>query len=148
LANNYIIEKNKYLTKDDIPFLKKIITTKPWWDAIDVLSKVIGNLALRDNSINEILINWSKSNNMWLRRLSIEHQLLRKDKTDKELMEIIITNNFGSDEFFINKAIGWAFRDYSKTNKEWVKNFIYRYKDKMSFLSILNIFSLLFSFIL
>ena len=44
--------------------------------------------------------------------------------------------SFGTDEFFINKAIGWALREYSKTNSTWVKEFINRYKNQMSDLSI------------
>lgn len=45
-------------------------------------------------------------------------------------------NNFNTNEFFINKAIGWALREYAKTNKEWVINFIKEQKDKMDKLSI------------
>ena len=56
--------------------------------------------------------------------------------TDEELLEKIIVNNFGSDEFFINKAIGWSLRDYSKTNPAWVRDFIARYHDRMKPLSI------------
>jgi len=59
-----------------------------------------------------------------------------KDKTDYELLEKIIVNNFGTDEFFINKAIGWVLREYSKTDQNWVKNFINKYKNQMSDLSI------------
>ena len=59
-----------------------------------------------------------------------------KEKTDYELLEKIIINCFGTDEFFINKAIGWALREYSKTNPNWVKNFINKYKSKMNDLSI------------
>ena len=55
---------------------------------------------------------------------------------DTELLEKIILNNLGSDEFFINKAIGWALRDYSKVNREWVTNFIEKHKNKLSTLSI------------
>ena len=51
-------------------------------------------------------------------------------------LEKIIVNNFGSNEFFINKAIGWSLRDYSKTNPKWVKEFVGKYKDKMDKLSI------------
>lgn len=51
-------------------------------------------------------------------------------------METIIVNNFGSNEFFINKAIGWSLRDYSKTNPEWVRNFVNKHKDEMDKLSI------------
>lgn len=101
-----------------------------------MIYKLIADMALKYEDINEILISWSKDNNIWIRRVSIMHQLHRKEKTNIELLEKIIVNNFGSDEFFINKAIGWALRDYSKTNKEWVSNFINKYKDKMANLNI------------
>ena len=77
-----------------------------------------------------------KRGRFWLRRIAIDHQLNRKEKTNKELLEKIIVNNLGSSEFFINKAIGWSLREYSKTNPAWVKNFINRYKDKLDKLSI------------
>ena len=31
-------------------------------------------------------------------------------------------------KIFINKAIGWALREYSKTNKVWVKEFVNNYQ--------------------
>ena len=49
---------------------------------------------------------------------TIDHQLLRKEETDTEVLEKILVNNLGQTEFFINKAIGWALRDYSKTNPD------------------------------
>ena len=76
------------------------------------------------------------SDNMWLRRTAIDCQQEFKENTNTELLEKIICNNLGSDEFFINKAIGWSLRDYSKVNPEWVKSFLDRHKDKMSKLSI------------
>ncbi len=74
--------------------------------------------------------------NFWIRRIAIDHQLTRKEKTDPELLEAIIRKNFGSSEFFINKAIGWSLRDYSKVNPEWVRDFLTRYSEKMAPLSI------------
>ena len=61
---------------------------------------------------------------------------MRKEKTNTELLSEIIENNLNGTEFFINKAIGWALRDYSKTNPDWVTDFIEKNKDKMSKLSI------------
>ena len=136
VAIDYLINKKKYLTNKDVPFIKNLIVTKSWWDTSDSLYKLMAYLSLNDEDINEILISWSKDNNIWLRRVSIIHQLLRKEKTNTELLETIIVNNLKNNEFFINKAIGWALRDYSKTNKEWVSNFINKYKDKMANLSI------------
>jgi len=71
-----------------------------------------------------------------LRRVAIDCQLSLKQQTDKALLSEVIQNNFGQSEFFINKAIGWALREYGKTNPDWVKNFVQQYKEKMAPLSI------------
>ena len=127
---------NNFLTYDDIPKIEKYIKTKQWWDTIDFLDRVIGEIGLKDNRVDDLMLEWSCDNDFWVRRIAIDHQLCRKEKTNTELLEKILVNNFGSDEFFINKAIGWALRDYSKTNPLWVREFINKYKDKMSNLSI------------
>ena len=82
------------------------------------------------------MLDWSKDDDFWLRRIAIDHQLNFKNKTDVSLLEKIITNNFNSTEFFINKAIGWSLRQYSKTNPFWVKNFIQKYEKQLNSLSI------------
>ena len=76
-------------------------------------------------------ISHSGERRKWIRRIAIDHQLCRKDKTNAELLEKILVNNFGSSEFFINKAIGWSLRDYSKINPDWVRNFVETHKDEM-----------------
>ena len=136
LVSDYLITMNDYLTYDDIPKIKKYIKTKQWWDTIDFLDRVIGEIGLKDSRVDDLMLEWSCDNDFWVRRIAIDHQLCRKEKTNTELLEKILVNNFGSDEFFINKAIGWALRDYSKTNPLWVREFINKYKDKMSNLSI------------
>ena len=131
---DYLVTMQKYLTYDDVPKISKYINSKQWWDTIDGLDRVIG--FIKDERINDLMLKWSKDEDFWVRRISIDHQLCRKEKTNTELLEKIIVNNFGSNEFFINKAIGWSLRDYSKTNPEWVKNFVNKYKGKMDKLSI------------
>lgn len=136
LVSDYLITMNDYLTYGDIPKIKKYVKTKQWWDTIDFLDRVIGEIGLKDNRVDDLMLEWSCDNDFWVRRIAIGHQLCRKEKTNTELLEKILVNNFGSDEFFINKAIGWALRDYSKTNPLWVREFLSKYKDKMSNLSI------------
>ena len=136
VAADYLKNMKDKLTIDDIPKLKRLILKKLWWDTIDNLDMTIGALALKDSNVNKILLEWSLDENIWLKRIAIDHQLLRKEKTNTELLEKILKNNLGQAEFFINKAIGWALRDYSKTNPEWVKNFIEENKEKMAKLSI------------
>lgn len=135
-VSDYLIAMNQFLTYEDIPKIKKYIKQKQWWDTIAFLDRVIGEIGLKDHRVDDLMIAWSKDDDFWIRRIAIDHQLCRKEKTNTELLEKILINNFGSDEFFINKAIGWALRDYSKTNPTWVKNFINKYKDKMNSLSI------------
>ena len=136
LVFDYLLSLKNYITYEDIPMIKKYIITKSWWDTIDFLCKVIGNIGLKDPRVKELMLEWSKDKNIWIKRTAIEHQLNLKDKTDSNLLEQIIINCFGTDEFFINKAIGWALRDYSKTNPQWVKDFINKYKKQMNDLSI------------
>ena len=136
LVYDYLLAMKQYVSYEDITKIKNYIITKSWWDTIDFLCKVIGDVELRDSRVKELILEWSKNDNIWIKRTAIEHQLNLKDKTDYELLEKIIVNNFGTDEFFINKAIGWALREYSKTDQNCVKNFINKYKNQMSDLSI------------
>ena len=136
IAADYLKNMKDKLTIDDIPKLKQLVLEKSWWDTIDNLDMTIGALALKDSNVNKILLEWSLDENIWLRRIAINHQLLRKEKTNAELLEKILKNNLGQTEFFINKAIGWALRDYSKISPEWVKNFIEENKENMAKLSI------------
>lgn len=133
---DYLNFKKEYLNISHIEILKNYILTKSWWDTIDHLDKIVGDIALRDKKVNKILLNWSLDENIWLRRIAIDHQILRKEKTNAELLEQIIINNLNQKEFFINKAIGWSLRDYSKTNPKWVRDFIKRHKNSMNNLSI------------
>ena len=136
VAMDYLMKHSKALTSKDIPSIKRLIETKSWWDTVDCLDSIVGNIALKDESVNKVLLEWSSDRNIWLRRIAIDHQLGRKDETNKELMAQIIKNNLNQAEFFINKAIGWALREYSKTNPEWVRAFIKENEKNMAKLSI------------
>ena len=133
---DYLSLMQKRLTYDDIPKIKRYIKTKQWWDTIDGFDRIIGDIAFSDDRINDLMLEWSSDDDLWIRRIAIDHQLNRKEKTDADLLERIIINNLESKEFFINKAIGWSLRDYSKTNPNWVRDFIEKHKDKMDKLSI------------
>ena len=133
---DYLITMQDVLAFDDVPHIKNYIKTKQWWDTIDGLDRIVGNIAFTDARINDLMLAWSTDEDFWVRRVAIDHQLCRKEKTNAELLEKIIVNNLGSSEFFINKAIGWSLRDYSKTNPDWVSNFVENYRDKMDKLSL------------
>ena len=136
VAANYLKTMQSYLTENDLPKLERLVVTKSWWDTVDILDRVVGSLVANHPELEEVILKWSLSDNIWLRRVAIDHQLLRKEKTNVQLMEKILLNNLDQTEFFINKAIGWALRDYSKTNPEWVATFIEKNKERMAELSI------------
>lgn len=136
-ALDYLAAVKKYLTPGHLAWLRSLAERKTWWCSIDRLDRIIGDIALRYPELNDLLLNhWAVDKNFWIRRLVIDHQITRKDKTNPELLEAIIVKNFGSSEFFINKAIGWALRDYSKINPDWVRQFLQRHRGSMAPLSI------------
>ncbi|MDR3165752.1 MAG: DNA alkylation repair protein [Synergistaceae bacterium] len=136
LGVEYLGMMKDKLVPADIPRLKNLVIMKSWWDTIDGLDRIVGHVALSYPEVNGVLLEWSVDENIWLRRVAIDHQLLRKERTDTALLERIILNNLGQKEFFINKAIGWSLRDYSKTNPVWVKDFIERNEEGLSRLSV------------
>lgn len=133
---DYLTAMQKFLKYDDVAAIERFVRSKQWWDTIDGLDRIVGNIAFIDARINDLMLKWSEDDDFWVRRIAIDHQLCRKLDTNVELLEKIIVNNFGSSEFFINKTIGWSLRDYSKFNPEWVRGFIERYRDKMNPLSL------------
>ena len=136
LAADYLARVSAVLTPADIPNIRELAVTKSWWDTVDSIDMVVGDIALRFPETADTLLEWSVDENIWLRRIAIDHQLGRKEKTDTKLLEQIIENNLGQSEFFINKAIGWSLREYSKTDPDWTRGFIERHRDEMAPLSV------------
>jgi 3-methyladenine DNA glycosylase AlkD len=124
-AITYMGKFKKKLPKDIFPFLERLITTKSWWDSVDSIAPLVGELAWKyPEVIEETIDGWSVNDNFWLRRSAILFQLKYKQQTNEDLLYDYIVKNADSKEFFIQKAIGWALREYSKTNPVSVKTFI------------------------
>jgi len=116
----------QHIREDDLQLVVNLIITKSWWDTVDGLSSwIVGPYFLKfPEHRAEITGEWAVHEKMWLRRASIIFQLGYKEKTDSALLFHHIRLNLGSKEFFINKAIGWALREYAKTDAEVVKRFV------------------------
>ncbi len=136
VACDYLYAVRKKLTVDDLPRIKALASSKQWWDSIDALQKTVGVVATTSPQAGAIVVEWGRDNDFWIRRLAIIHQLGRKDATDTAALREILVANLGSDEFFINKAIGWALRDFSKANPAWVSEFITEHRDGLAPLSV------------
>lgn len=119
-------EFKKNYVLDDITFIEKLITTNSWWDSVDVLAKYIlgGYLKQFPNETYKVVERFSNSENMWLNRSALLFQLSYKEKTDFELLKSECLKHSKSNEFFIQKAIGWVLRDYSRFDAENVKKFV------------------------
>ncbi|WED22875.1 DNA alkylation repair protein [Vibrio sp. JC009] len=136
VALDYLSKKKRYLKPEHIPRLKQLALTKSWWDSIDCLDRLIGDIGLTCTEVDKLMLEWSTDENFWLRRIAIDHQLNRKDKTNTALLREILINNLNQEEFFINKAIGWSLRSYSKIDPDWVRLFIAENREGLSALSI------------
>jgi 3-methyladenine DNA glycosylase AlkD len=125
-AVDYIGKSLKKLAKEDLVFFEELITSKSWWDTVDgIAPHAVGEIASRfPEVISETMDSWASADNFWLRRAAILFQLKYKKQTNEEVLYRYIRLNSGSKEFFIQKAIGWALREYSKTNPASVKAFI------------------------
>ena len=82
-----------------------------------------------------LLKPWVHSDNMWLNRVAIIHQLMYKEKTNSDLLAYSILPHTSSKEFFHQKAIGWALRQYSRTNANWVVDFVHKHEKELKALS-------------
>lgn len=125
LAIDYISLVKKLLKPVDIENIKRLIITKSWWDSVDTINSIVGYMCFTYPNLKEdVIAKWINEDNIWLKRVTIIFQLKYKDKTDSDFLSKAILINCNTEEFFINKAIGWALREYSKTNPEWVRTFI------------------------
>lgn len=116
----------KQIPANFIKTIEYMIVTKSWWDTVDALaSHPVGTHFKRYPDVKaKYLKKWRKSEDIWLRRTTILFQLGFKKETDFGLLCDLIHENLGSGEFFINKAIGWALRQYAYTDSKAVKKFV------------------------
>ena len=126
-AIELIIYYKKQMDEDFIITIENnFILQNSWWDSVDTVnSKLISvYFAKYPKQITSLTKRWNESNNIWLQRSSIIFQLKNKEKTNVSLLSKHIINCSKSKEFFVQKAIGWALREYAKNNPLWVANFV------------------------
>ena len=123
-----ILIKNlkKNYQKDDIKLIEIFLKTHSWWDSVDTISKyLLGQYLIEfPNETEKVIERFSNSNNMWLNRSAILFQLGYKKNTNYELLFSECLKHSQSKEFFIQKAIGWALREYGSVNPNLVLNFV------------------------
>jgi len=116
----------------------EFIETKSWWDTVDTLASLVGALhRAHASATRPVLQSWIylPSERLWMRRVSIIHQLRSKSVTDEELLFEACRSCASDPDFFIRKAIGWALREYRKTDRRAVDQFLEDHEDRLSPLS-------------
>ncbi|TYR98780.1 DNA alkylation repair protein [Rossellomorea vietnamensis] len=122
-----LLDKNRNrLQPEHLSLIEELIVTKSWWDTIDTIAARIAGFVIKKFPVEGgvFLEKWIASDNFWLNRTAILYQLSYKEETDEDKLFSYIKQHASSKEFFIEKAIGWALREYSKTAPEKVAGFI------------------------
>ncbi|MBK7147319.1 MAG: DNA alkylation repair protein [Bacteroidetes bacterium] len=119
----------KFAKKADesfVPVMEFLIVNNSWWDSVDsTASNCTREFFKRNVSLQRsVTRKWMNSGNIWLQRSALLFQVNYKKVTNEKLLYSYIEELKHSNEFFIQKAIGWALREYAKTNKKSVANFI------------------------
>ncbi|XP_078591828.1 uncharacterized protein LOC144870926 [Branchiostoma floridae x Branchiostoma japonicum] len=121
-----VLAEDEERCKASLDCVKELITTKSWWDTVDMLAvNVVGKFVLRyPTSMVPVMEEWVGDDDMWLRRTAILHQLKAKHNTDQDRLFRMCLQCCHEKEFFIQKAIGWALREHHKLHPQDVKTFV------------------------
>jgi 3-methyladenine DNA glycosylase AlkD len=122
---------------ETLPLYRHLVVTGAWWDHVDeVASNRIGPILLSHNEeVTPIIFAWATDDDLWLRRTAIISQLTFKERTDLGLLRATIEPNLEDSSFWIRKAIGWALRQYARTDPDWVRATVAEYDGRLSGLS-------------
>jgi 3-methyladenine DNA glycosylase AlkD len=130
--------RRRFLDPDLVPLLEEMIRDGAWWDYVDAIATgPLGELLERNpREVRKVLLAWSKGSDLWLRRAAILAQLHFGDRTDRAFLEKLMEPSLGSREFFLAKAIGWALRQFARSDPAWVLGYVERNRRRLAPLSV------------
>ena len=128
---------DRFQTLDALPIYEELVVTGAWWDYVDTIAsnRLGGLLRTHPKPMKSEMRRWSRDGDLWKRRSAILCQLSFKEKTDLRLLRDCVRPSMESSEFFLRKAIGWALREYAKTDAAWVRRFVRAHEDELNGLS-------------
>jgi len=136
VAIDLLSKHHKRLDVSALPRILQLVQTDPWWDTVDGLAGVVGDILLRAKSsqpdaqrhMDACLVH----PHLWVRRVAMLHQLGWREQTDPERLLRYALTLAPEKDFFIRKAIGWALRDHARTQPDAVRDFLVRHADQLS----------------
>jgi 3-methyladenine DNA glycosylase AlkD len=116
----------KWRDREILPLLEHLVRTGRWWDVVDDIAthRVRELLIEQPDEIAPVLREWAHDEDLWVRRTAILAQVGAKERTDPALLAEVIEPSIEDPDFFARKAIGWALRDYARTEPDWVREFV------------------------
>ena len=116
----------RWLNMDSVPLLDEIIVDGAWWDYVDRIAPAgLGRvLSTEPKPMSSVVRGWARDENIWRRRAALLCQLGFKEDTDPALLYDCIGACMGHREFFVQKAMGWALRDYGRTDPGEVQRYV------------------------
>ena len=115
-----------WLTMESVSLLDELIVNGAWWDYVDRIAPVgLGHvLSTEPEPMGAMMRGWARDENIWRRRAALLCQLGFKEDTDLALLYDCIGACMGHREFFVQKAMGWALRDYARTDPSEVRRYV------------------------
>jgi 3-methyladenine DNA glycosylase AlkD len=136
VAVDLLSKHHRQMGMDSVAHLLELVQRKSWWDTVDALAGVVGDIVLRaratdahaQRAMDDCLVHPS----LWVRRIAMLHQLGWRAQTDQERLLRYALALSGETDFFIRKAIGWALRDHARSQPEAVRRFLAQHENQFS----------------
>jgi len=115
------------LRATDIALLERFLRESRTWALVDNLAaSVVGPLAERERSVDDVLDRWATDGDFWIRRSALLALLipLRQGRGDFDQFGRYADPMLEETEFFIRKAIGWVLRDTGKLRPDLVHDWL------------------------
>ncbi|MFE2479675.1 DNA alkylation repair protein [Streptomyces sp. NPDC059389] len=136
-AVDYLRRHVRVCSSGFLPVVRRLIVTASWWDTVDLLAAhAVGPLVAADPKLTAVMDEWIGDEDLWLARTALLHQLRYRSATDTGRLFAYCRRQCGHPDFFIRKAIGWALREYAKTDPDAVRAFVAAEGGRLSPLSV------------
>jgi len=127
----------RHLGPTDLSLVHELVTTKSWWDTVDeIAAHVVGRVVIDHPEAVAEMDEWVRSDDMWVARTAILHQLGYKERTDASRLFAYCDLRADESDFFYRKAIGWALRQYARTDPEAVRAYVEANRGRLSRLTV------------
>jgi 3-methyladenine DNA glycosylase AlkD len=106
-----------------LPMFRHLVSSGAWWDFVDVIASHLVGEALRRHraELTPVMRQWAVDDDQWVRRTAVLSQLRHRAMTDRALLHDVIDLNVADPSFWLRKSIGWALREFARTDPEWVR---------------------------